>query len=363
MFMESVPDHVQSGDSPAVRRETAPGETILQLILAAIITVGAGIAAWALAAAAFAGPPEQLAPGIIGVAVETTADTADEPIAVDAESNPDTKEAGSGFGLVFTQIVSKNDVNHPSPTVIVFLCGPIAEHPEFRDAGFRSVTWTIPVSPDPEPYSSVFGYLAECVDTKLALPTSDSLGEFRQALIQGSFSTPTSDVSGTKALYTMPGIANWFMPVPIDGLTPSTLPRGSTVQVHMTKDLSDFTNVFASPQLPDAGSLTWKSTLDGTSADSPAEEYRLEADSQTALSQLQFHLFLAGALVGIAGGAFVWLVQLGAQAGYGSITQHFKRKKPKVPKEKRSELAGHGTPEPGTPQPSQSVVAGLGWPS
>jgi hypothetical protein len=229
-----------------------------------------------------------LEPGIIGVAVEAYAHTADEPIAIDAESNPGAKDSGSGFGLIFTKIVSKNDVRRPSPTVIVFLCGPIEDHPEFRDADFRSVTWRASVSPHSESYSDIFGYLNECVDTKLALSANDSLGEFRQDLVEGSFSTPTSEVSGTKSLYTMPGIANWSVPVPIEGLKPSKLPRGSTVRVHMTKDLGDFSNVFASPQLPDTGSLTWKSTLDGTSAAPPAEEYRLEADSQTALSQLQF---------------------------------------------------------------------------
>ena len=82
---------------------------------------------------------------------------------------------------------------------------------------------------------------------------------------------------GTKVLYALPGIANWSFPVPIDGLTPTAMPRDSTLTVNLSQDPTDFENTFASPQLPDAGSLTWKSKIDVYAP--PVVEYRLKADS------------------------------------------------------------------------------------
>jgi hypothetical protein len=154
------------------------------------------------------------------------------------------------------------------------------------------------------------------------MPILGPPGEYRQALIMKSSGPAISDTSGTKVLYTLPGIANWSFPVPIDGLTPAAMPSGSTLTVYLNQDPTDFENIFASPQLPDAGSLTWRSKIDVYA--SPVAEYRLEADSLTAVSRLQQHLFIAGALVGVAGGAFMWFVQLVGQAGYGAAASRAK---------------------------------------
>jgi hypothetical protein len=286
-----------------VRYFTALGETRQQLILAAIITVGAGLWAWSLVAPSFAGPPQVMVPpGIIGVADEATSQTASAPIRVQAIYTPAANQAGGNYTVFFTQIVSEAARRQLSPTVIVFLCGPIGQHPEFKDNSFQLVHWRVPRStPDVGIYSSVFGSLSDCVYTTLAMNWPGE--QFRQAGISGSFDTATGDVSGTKVLYALPGIASWFMPVSINGLNPTAMPPGSTVTVQLNKDPVDLTNTFASPQLTDAGSLRWTGALGGTAL--PIEEYRMEADSQKAVSQLQLHLFLAGALVGVAGGAFV----------------------------------------------------------
>lgn len=187
-----------------------------------------------------------------------------------------------------------------------------------------------------------------------------STGELRQALIGGSFDVAASRSSGTKMLYNMPGIAKWVTAIPLVGLRPVPVPTGSTSTVRLNKDAGGLTNVFASPQLPDSGTLTWTSKLDGSTP--PIREYRLEADSQTAISQLQAHLFLAGALVGVSGGAFVWLVQSCGQTVYGAVAERAKRTKPEAPEEKPSEPADNAVPEPATPQPIQREGTGLGWP-
>lgn len=122
-------------------------ETVLQIVLAAAFTVIAGLWAWNLAAAAFAGPPRLAAPGIIGVAVEASSVTEGSPIDVTAEYNPAAGHADESTDLIFTQTLSGTARKRPYPVVIVFLCGPIAQHPSFQTAEFKPVTWRVPSSP------------------------------------------------------------------------------------------------------------------------------------------------------------------------------------------------------------------------
>lgn len=146
----------------------ALGETMAQLVLAAMITVGAGLWAWSLAASAFAGPPMLAPPGIIGVAVETSPGTENEPIDVTADYYPATAAPAASVDLSFTQTLSATDSERPSPTVIVFLCGPIAQHPDFLNGHSVPVRWRVPSAPDhTEVWDSIFGYLDQCVYTTL----------------------------------------------------------------------------------------------------------------------------------------------------------------------------------------------------
>ena len=359
--MDSVPDRGQPIPAQAERRRTALGETTVQLVLAAMVTVGAGLWAWSLAASAFAGPPMLAPPGIIGVAVETSPGTENEPIDVTADYHPATDGTAANVDLSFTQTLPATDSERPSPTVIVFLCGPVAQHPDFINGHSVAVRWRVPSAPNHEKaWNSTFGDYGQCVDTTLAMNDLGSTGELRQALIGGSFDVAASRSNGTKTLYNMPGIAEWVTAIPLVDLQPVPVPAGSTVTVRLYKDAGGLTNVFASPQLPDSGTLTWTSKVDGSTP--PVREYRLEADSQTAVSQLQAHLFLAGALVGVSGGAFVWLVQLCGQTLCGAAAERAKRTKPEVHEKKPSQPADNEVPDPATPQPIQREGTGLGWP-
>ena len=296
-------------------------------------------------------------PGIIGAAIESSGRSVLTPIDVQAIYNPATDQAGTNLELVFTQIVAASASKRPSPTVIVFLCGSIAQHPDLLNYRLQPVRWKSPTSPDGVVQSSTFGFLSQCVYTTLPMRIVGPPGEYRQALLTGSSGTaPTDTSSGTKVLYALPGIANWSFPVPIDGLTPTAMPRDSTLTVNLSQDPTDFENTFASPQLPDAGSLTWKSKIDVYAP--PVVEYRLKADSLTAVSRLQLHLFIAGALVGVAGGAFMWFVQLVGQAGYGAAALRAKRTKAAVDQGSNSATAEYEVPGPAARTSSEPEGAG-----
>jgi hypothetical protein len=344
---------------PLSRAFAALGDTTLQLLLAAIITAGAGFWAWTLAATAFAAPPQSASPGIIGVATESHGPRLSAPIDVQATYSPSLDSAATYLELTFTQIVTGVDTRRPSPAVVVFLCGSIALHPDFLNTYLRPVRWQVPLSSGNQFITSVFGSLSQCVYTTLSMNFSESQSSFRQAVIAGSSGLPPSHVSGTRVLYALPGIADWFVPVPIDGLALSTPPVGSTLTVNLDEDPGNFTNMFVSPQLPDAGTLTWTSTMGIT----VPSEYRLEADSLTAVSQLQLHLFLAGAMVGVAGGAFVWFVQVCGQGGYKAAAERVKRAKSATPREQTGTTADSETAPLAIGSPTaEAHSTGLGWP-
>jgi hypothetical protein len=356
------PDSTLTRSPVVVRAFTALGETRLQLILALIITVGTGLWAWSLAATAFAAPPQPLIPpGNIGVAIESSGSASSAPISIEVVFSPTADPTGTDFTLSLTQIVSGNEVRRPPPTVIVFFCGQIARHPDFVNASFHPVTWRVPVASESNGpiVSNVFGSSSECVYTTLALKAYGPPGEFRQTLITGSSDALSSDISGTRVLYALPGVDSWFTPVPINGLHLAVMPPGSTVTVRLKEDASELENVFADPQLSDAGSLIWSGKV---VTETPVLEYRLEADSLAAVSQLQLHLFIAGALVGVAGGAFVWAVQLLSQAGYGTIAKRDKRTKSAADREKASSTPDDEAPEPASLRPLKPDRVGLGWP-
>lgn len=342
----------------------ALGDTQLQVILAAIITVGAGFGAWTLAATAFAGPPKPTADsGVIDVAIQSPGSGVTAPIDVQAQYSRSEGKASTDLELSFTQIATGGASKQPPPHIVVFLCGSIARKPDFIDADLQRVRWQVPILPGGrQMFSSLLGALSQCVYTTVTMNAPESQHVFRQALLTGSSGSAISYVSGTRVLYTLPGIVSVFVPVSVnDSLPPVTLPPNSTLAVSLlNEDPGDFANVFASPQLPDAGTLRWKSKLGGITT--PVSEYRLEADSLAAVSALQSHLFIAGALVGVAGGAFVSLVQLCGQAGYQAAAARARRTESTAPEQNTGITADHDLAAPAVRQSAEPDGAGLGWP-
>jgi hypothetical protein len=346
-----------------LRAFTALGETRLQLVLAAIIAFGSGFWAWSLAATAFAAPPAQATPpGIIFVAIGSHGPRASAPIDVRAVYYSLPDQTAINYGLNFSQTVVGSARKLPSPNIMMILCGPIARHPQFLNlASSRPVQWKAINVPDASPVISFFEPPSPCTYATIAMHESGrSPSSFRQVIIIGPSDSALSETSGTKVSYDLPGIADWFPTVTVDGMHPAAMPAGSMLTVSLQKDPVGFTNMFVSPQLLDSGSLTWTNKLD---AKTLIPEYRLEADSLSAVSQLQAHLFIAGALVGVSGGAFLWLVQLGGQAGYRAIAKRTRRPKSPTPRPERSGPVEPVASKAAVARPAEPEGSGLGWPS
>ena len=219
-----------------------------------------------------------------------------------------TDQPRTRLDIAVTLVPSAGGVKDTSGhAVLVFLCGRIARDPEFVDNQQHAVAWLHPDLHVGESVDSLIGDMSDCVYSRLVLRSPGSGNGFGQALLLGSSGPPPISVSGSQVLYGLPGVvslpAGVFLGVP----PVAPLPSGSTASVPLSEVPGDFQVSVASPQLPDSGRLQWK--VDFGSLSLPATEYRLSGTFLDRESSAQHRLFLAGALIGVAGGAFVWLLE------------------------------------------------------
>jgi hypothetical protein len=280
------------------------------MLVALLLAVGAGLWGWQLATESFAASPRLAAPGTIAIATSTSSPVASGPIDVVVSYDAAPGQATTGLVMSLTHSVAEV-ATKPPPTVLVLLCGPIADDPHFTDNRGRRLAWARPILDHGDIQSSLFGRASDCVYTTLTLSASG----FSQALLIGSSGGSISAVSGGRILYALPGVVALRSRFPIGNLNPEPLPAGSTLDVNLEDVPGDLADVVASPQLPDAGRLRWTATF-GTTDYTPTQ-YRLGGDLGDRQTAEQRQLFIAGALVGIAGGGLVWFLELGVTALVG----------------------------------------------
>jgi hypothetical protein len=291
-------------DEPAPERRVP--ESLVTLVLALVITVVCSVISWQLASGEFTSAPTLSNPGTIFVATLAGAGgESSAPINVEATYGGATGSDVTRLQISLTQVVPDRFVRESSPDVLVALCGPIAARPRFTDNHGRPVTWHQASLPQGE-FSSLVGTGSDCVYTITDLNITSPPQKFRQALLLGSSRMSASRLSGDQILYALPGVEPWPPYLPTTTFTPSVLPRGSSATVSITGARSDLENVTASPQLPDSGTLQWSQSLNPVPT-SQVSQYRLSGQFADIEATAQRNLFLAGALVGVAGAALIWL--------------------------------------------------------
>jgi hypothetical protein len=285
-------------------RRGVAGSLVLVLI-AATVTLTAGLWAWRLASGVFSPAPRLPSPGTIVVATETATGEAMEAVEVNLLYNASIGQQTTSLMLALTQTVSSAAAQSNPPDLLVFLCGPIAQDPHFVDNRQTSITWHRP-NLEHGDIESNFGRVSECIYTPIKLTSSSPGDRICQALLLGTSGAPPSQVSGDQVLYVWPGVVT--MPaIPIGDLNPAPVPTGSTMTASITETPVDLQNVTASPQLPDSGRLRW--TANFRTREPPPREFRLSGQLHDRQTKGQRQLFLAGALIGVAGGGLVWLIE------------------------------------------------------
>jgi hypothetical protein len=279
------------------------------------VTAGSIFGAIAMTSDEFAQAPLLPSPGSIVVESSGPSSQQGGPVSVSVDAFGTTDQPRTRLNIAVTLMPSAGGVKDTSGhAFLVFLCGRIARDPEFVDNQQHAVAWLHPDLHAGESVNTLIGDMSDCVYSQVVLQSPGSVFRslasdtgYRQVVLLGSSGPPPISVSGSKVLYSLPGVvslpAGLFLGVP----PVVSLPSGSTASVSLYEAPADFRVSVASPQLPDSGRLQWKADFGSLSL--PATEYRLSGTFLDRESSGQHRLFLAGALIGIAGGTFVWLLE------------------------------------------------------
>ena len=278
-------------------------EFVLLMPVALLATLIAGVWAWSLVSPQFAAAPKVSYPGTIVIATDGHSTLGQKTLTIGVLYSASRNARAIESTISITQIVTAREAKSESPTVIVFLCGRVAKHPRFVNNRFQPVTWhqTMPVG---GAVVTHIGALSQCVYTTLTLTPN---GRYRSNLLMGSSGPRASQMSGDMVIYAWPGVVT-LPSIQIHNLEPAPLEGDSNFTVGLSGAPADLSNVVASPQLPDSGVLQWEGRF---ATETPIEnEYRISANLLNQQSSEQRDLFIAGALVGVAGGGAIWLLEL-----------------------------------------------------
>jgi hypothetical protein len=311
----------------------------IRVSVATALAIGPLIGAVSLASTPFAAFPRLGSPGMIVIAAEHVTRRSERPVDVSVNTSVAAADGHTRLDIAVTQNPGSGTGTDSEWPLDVFLCGAIGQDPAYVDNQGQPVSWQ---EADPGHHvlstSPIQAPLATCVQTRLVLPRGPVTG-MRQVLLSGASGRAPSSVSGSRVLYALPGIGTLPM-LPDTQVDP--LPAGSTARLSLAGFPGDLTEVVASPQLPDAGILNWTTDLSGPRI--PAREYRLSGTLHDRDASGQRDLFLAGALVGVAGGAVVWLVELLLD---GALDRRTRQRRPTALPDTASAVATATGPEPG----------------
>ncbi|MFC3382663.1 hypothetical protein [Couchioplanes azureus] len=242
---------------------------------------------------------------------------------MDAIFDVDDRPGRTSLDIALTQVATNPSVHDLQ--VVILLCGAFADDPQFMDNKLRPIEWTPFRTPGGVTlFSQAFGSMQDCVHTSMSIEDSDESGRLRQALMIGSSGAGPSKTSGARVTYRFPGIVQLPALPKSAGFGYPPLPTGSSVHMRVKDTPADMENVFTSPQLADAGRLEWE--FDLASAERPVSNLKITAQLADRQAARERQIFVAGGLVGIAGGAFVWLSELVVSA-LTSLRRNGKRRR------------------------------------
>ena len=266
--------------------------------LALLIAAVAAMFSWWLFTAGKSGTPTADAPGTIGIAL-----VGGTPLegAVQVDGMFDAAHGDStNFTLAISNLAPTADAEQSVPTVAIYLCGSIGEQVELWDMnGGELKVGPVPIN--------VVVTDTRLGDRSACRYTTAPFRDGFQLLVAGTATRPLAVRSGANVRYSLPGIVTTLFAENVGGKTVEPLPGGSTIKVALQGVPSDFSLTAASPELPGSGQLAW--SFPTSSPPEPPISYRVLGSLSNAQQDAQQNVFLAGALVGLAGSALLWSLQ------------------------------------------------------
>jgi hypothetical protein len=284
-------------------------ESVVLILMAVLVTFATGFWAWHLASAIFAPVPLISSPGTIVIATKGGIPGRND-VGVYVNYNASLDQQYTNIMLNFSQQAEGNAARTKTPVVVVFLCGAAAVSPHLQDEQGKLITW------QPAPFTGQaipnIGYPFQCSYASITLTEYSGI---RSASLSGYLSPRPSQISGAGVIYAWPGITTVPLVARKTGqgisvIEPAPPQASSQLDVNIGDLPNDISNVVSDPQMqPGSEGLQWIGEF-GNFGISPTQ-YGLSGDLADLQAEEQRELFIAGALVGVAGaGVILFLEQL-----------------------------------------------------
>jgi hypothetical protein len=273
--------------------------SLWSVAIGSAVLVATGVCGAALLLASSAEAPTVDPSGRIGVVLLD--DPTNSLVQVDAAFSASTEDASRfDINVSVFPVPAKNLNSGGFKTRIGFLfCGPIRE-------GLEIVERNEGPQPAPSPVTSFTlesdSFLGDRTDCDILEVTSSTA----QVLLSGKTAATFAASAGERVLYAFPGVTTTSRAEDFNGTATIPLPVGATVSVSLASVPSDLQIYQAAPQIPSNGRLSWVSTM-GTEL--PPDEYRVAGVLGNRQTSASVAIFAAGALVGVAGAALLWVME------------------------------------------------------
>ena len=267
--------------------------------IGSVLFVVAGACGAGLLIASSKETPTASPTGRIGVVLLD--DPTDSIVQVDTTFSAST-EAASTFDISVSvfPVPARNLNSGGFETRVGFLfCGPTREGLTLVERNEGPQRPPTPVTKSTYESDTLLGDRADC--DYIAVTSSSA-----QVLLSGATNAAFAATSGERVLYAFPGVTTTLFPEEFNETDTLPLPDGAVVNVALSNVPPDLQIFQSAPQVPSDGRLSWDSKV--RSEAQPAE-YRIAGvlgDRQTSASVA---VFTAGALVGVAGAALLWVTE------------------------------------------------------
>jgi len=276
--------------------------------IALIVTMLAAFWAWTLASSQFAAAPAVRNPGVIFVATYNDSANRNKVYVFLKYQMTGNRRSTTYLELSAIQEKVPEASKTASAGVIFFLCGSADLHPQFTLWSEKKVTWHSAAA-----FGQGYGVLTDyydfpkqCIYAAIPLDRSSPTG-YSGVVMSGSSGPAPNSISGAGITYEWPGIQNLPGTVSNGSITASPLSSNSTYSVDFYYPPDDFSNVVSDP---DVTATTAGFAASGLINDSPDPQFRISGQLSDSQARIERDFFIAGALVGVAGGGAIWALEL-----------------------------------------------------
>jgi hypothetical protein len=307
------------------KRSSEAREPSILIPLALIVTLISTFWAWKLAANQFVSPPVSAAPGAIYLATYGHSSNQNPIIASVVYEMSYNKNKTQYLQLSVEQKDDTTAKGTSSFGIILFLCGEAAINPDFTsstnpnpnffDLQGKKVIWrNASTFYRNVNYFTLFSeFPTTCIYSMMHFTSGgdESNGDdpstgYGDITMDGNSGLTPSKVSGAEVSYVWPGILNVPNPVSNGKVEAVPLPSNSRYTADFFYPPGDISDVVTSPPLTQepAGYTTEGSINDAS------PEFRLTGELADSQIHGQEDLFIAGALVGVAGAGAIWFLEM-----------------------------------------------------